>query len=132
MNEDILTRFRKGIECFNKEEFYECHDILEDVWYDVRGRSRRFYQGLIHLAVGFYHIIERKNTKGALSQLNKGIDKLSDYKPSFQGVELEALIENTGKCIEEIRLIQAGDIKKFKPSKIPQIKFNISKFVVQH
>jgi hypothetical protein len=83
MENGILERFRKGINKFNSFSFYECHDILEDVWFDIRGPSRRFYQGLIHLAVGFYHILERENPKGAISQLSKGIVKLNDFKPGF-------------------------------------------------
>jgi predicted metal-dependent hydrolase len=75
MQNDILERFNLGIDKFNEREFYECHDILEDVWFEIRGQDRKFYQGLIHLAVGFYHILHKNNPKGALSQLNKVITK---------------------------------------------------------
>jgi predicted metal-dependent hydrolase len=126
LEEKLLPRFKLGIEKFNTHEFYNCHDILEDVWFDVRGSSRRFYQGLIHLAVGFYHITIRKNPKGALSQLNKGIEKLSAYLPSFQGVELETLLEKINICIEEIKKSKPED---FNMSAIPKINFQGDKFI---
>lgn len=125
MEEGIFERFREGINKFNSFSFYECHDILEDVWFDIRGPSRRFYQGLIHLAVGFYHILERENPKGAISQLSKGLDKLNDFKPGFQGVELSSLLDEIEKCI--------GTIKKkgssgFNKKSIPKIKFDEALF----
>ncbi len=121
MEEKLLQRFKHGIVKFNAHEFYDCHDILEDVWFDVRGNSRRFYQGLIHLAVGFYHITVRKNPKGALSQLNKGIEKLSGYLPAFQGVELKYLLIKINSCIE---VINADGAELFDAASIPEIEFN--------
>ncbi len=130
MNDDILERFHEGIRKFNNGSFYECHDILEDVWFDIRGQSRKFYQGLIHLAVGFYHILERNNPKGAISQLTKGTEKLSDYKPSYQGVELENLLAKVHKCIQSIKDIQPGTTNDFDPGLIPQISFDRQKFSI--
>jgi predicted metal-dependent hydrolase len=121
LDEKLLPRFKLGIEKFNAHQFYDCHDILEDVWFDVRGTSRRFYQGLIHLAVGFYHVTVRKNPKGALSQLSKGFEKLSAYSPSFQGIELEALLVKINSCMEKIKKKGADS---FDASSIPLIEFN--------
>jgi len=125
MHEGIFERFREGINKFNSFSFYDCHDVLEDVWFDVRGPSRRFYQGLIHLAVGFYHILERENPKGAISQLSKGMEKLNDFKPDFQGVEISRLLEDVESCLESIRKESA---KGFSRKLIPKIKFNASQF----
>ena len=125
MDEGILDRFREGINKFNSFSFYDCHDILEDVWFDVRGPTRRFYQGLIHLAVGFYHILERENPKGAISQLTKGLDKLNSFKPDFQGVELSQLLEDVESCLEDIR---KESEEGFNRKLIPKIKFNGSQF----
>ena len=125
MNDGIFKRFREGINKFNSFSFYECHDILEDVWFDVRGPSRRFYQGLIHLAVGFYHILERENPKGAISQLSKGIEKLIDFKPKYQGVELSQLLADVESCLENIR---KDSMKEFNRKLIPKIKFDASQF----
>ena len=127
-NEDLLLRFSEGIIKFNNRDFYDCHDILEDVWFDVRGSSRRFYQGLIHLAVGFYHILEKDNPKGALSQLNKGITKLSNYLPEFQGVELKHLLLEVKDSIIDIEKIINGEKRIFQEKKIPNIIFDPKQF----
>ena len=126
-HDDLSLRFGDGIKKFNAQEFYDCHDIFEDIWFEVRGSSRRFFQGLIHLAVGFYHILERNNPTGALSQLNKGKTKLIDYLPEFNGVDLKTLLEKTQMCIINIEQVQLGK-KKFNEKLIPMIEYDESKF----
>ena len=128
-SDDLVARFSEGINKFNEGEFFECHDILEDIWFEIRGSTRNFYQGLIHLAVGFYHITVRENSKGALSQLNKGIQKLKAYQPEFNGVELTRLLENVDLCIAEIR--KSGQTQfTFPDNIIPKIFFNPEKFMI--
>jgi predicted metal-dependent hydrolase len=125
MEDNIFDRFSAGINKFNEVSFYECHDILEDVWFDVRGPTRRFYQGLIHLAVGFYHILVRENPKGAVSQLSKGVEKLRNFEPDFQGVELSRLIDEVKICIEKVK---KDGTAGFNPELIPKINFNPDSF----
>lgn len=126
---DILTRFGEGIKKFNEGEFFDCHDILEDIWFEIRGSSRNFYQGLIQVAVGFYHITVRENPKGALSQLKKGTDKLNGYKPEFRGVELKHFLEKVNECIVLIEKSNDANHKKFPRKLIPKIIFDRKKFL---
>src|SRR5437899_979453 len=107
MDKEIRKRFLEGINKFNTGNFYKSHDILEDVWFDIRDENRSFYQGLIHLAVGFYHISEKQNPAGSLLQLIKGVQKLSAYLPKYEGVELKNLLINVKKCINQIENIKA-------------------------
>jgi predicted metal-dependent hydrolase len=127
-SDDIAERFEHGIKLFNEKKFYECHDVLEDVWFDIRDETRKFYQGLIHLAVGFHHILERQNPKGAESQLRKGLDKLNYYKPEFQGVELMDLLKKIEICLLEIQGKDKKDVLILEDTYIPEIKFNKKNF----
>lgn len=126
MNAGIHARFLDGIEKFNDKKFYKCHDILEDVWFDVRGKDRSFYQGLIHLAVGFYHITEKKNSLGANLQLKKGLVKLALYEPSHEGVELTALLKKIERCVKELEKLKGLEIEKFNKLLIPKISIRNS------
>jgi predicted metal-dependent hydrolase len=119
MSPEIRERFLEGLKKFNEKKFYDAHDIWEDVWFAVRGKDRSFYQGLIHLAVGFHHIANKKNSLGANLQLRKSVAKLSEYAPEHEGIELTALLKKVQKCIMALK---DGDIKKFKPTSIPKIK----------
>ena len=82
-----MLQFRKGVAEFNAGRFFECHEILEDVWHGVRGPARDFYQGLIQVAVGLYHL-GNGNLVGCRSQLEKGLQKLERYGDQVMGIEL--------------------------------------------
>lgn len=70
--QDPRILFQQGIDLFNRREFFECHEVLEEVWTPTKQPDRWFLQSLIHFAVGFYHH-RNKNYIGATRQLRKGI-----------------------------------------------------------
>jgi predicted metal-dependent hydrolase len=82
--------FQKGVAEFNHGHFYECHDTLEDLWAGVRGPSRDFFQGLIQVAVGFYHL-GNENPVGAARLFDRALKRLAGYPGQYAGVDLDAL-----------------------------------------
>jgi predicted metal-dependent hydrolase len=51
------ARYLGYFDCFNRELFYEAHDVLEDLWLlDRKGQDGDFYKGLIQLAGAFVHL----------------------------------------------------------------------------
>jgi len=125
MKKELREKFLEGIKQFNSGNFYGCHDTLEDVWFDISGSDRTFYQGLIHLAVGFYHITEKNNAAGALLQLNKAVVKLIPYKPIHEGINLGRLIPKVEECIRNIWQLKDGKRKKFDLDLIPKLGITI-------
>src|SRR6476469_7449491 len=57
-------RYLEGIEHFNRCDFFEAHESWEELWQDYTGPSRKFYQGLIQVAVCLHHF-GNGNTRGA-------------------------------------------------------------------
>ena len=84
-------KFSEGIHLFNQEEFYECHEVLESLWLKDHSSDRLFYQGLIQVASGFFHV-QKGRTKPALQVLRSGLEKLSPYPQSHHGINLGKLI----------------------------------------
>ena len=87
---DPRELFQKGIDLFNAEEFFECHEVLEEVWTHSQQPDRWFLQALIHFAVGFYHH-SQGNRNGTERQLRKGIRKIQGYLPEWDGVRTAAI-----------------------------------------
>ena len=98
MKDEQLSR---GIRLFNDGEFFHCHEVLEEAWKLERGPRRLFLQGLIHIAVGFYHS-QQGNAAGAVRQLRKGIGKLAAYLPSYEGVDTAELRRDALAAIDTI------------------------------
>jgi predicted metal-dependent hydrolase len=116
--EDLFTL---GVEEFNREFFFEAHDLWEELWMETTGNHRVFYQGLIQTAVGFYHL-SNGNYKGACSQFGKALGKLDQYLPSYHGINTASLVERVRLCLaaaEELR--EKGG--PFDTSLIPRIEY---------
>jgi predicted metal-dependent hydrolase len=100
----VNEAFQHGIDLFNRRAFFECHEALEEIWMPERGPRRLFLQGLIHVAVGFYHY-QQGNQPGAERQLQKGLKKLAGYLPEFDAVRTEPLYR---EALESLALIRSG------------------------
>ena len=42
--------------CFNTQEYYEAHDVLEHLWLQREDENHAFFKGLIQLAGAFVHL----------------------------------------------------------------------------
>jgi predicted metal-dependent hydrolase len=42
--------------CFNRQDYYEAHDVLEHLWLSDRTADADFYKGLIQFAGAFVHL----------------------------------------------------------------------------
>ncbi len=111
---EVNRPLQEGINLFNRCAFFECHEVLEEIWTPERGRRRLFLQSLIHIAVAFYHV-QRGNRLGAERQLRKGLTKLTGYLPAFEDVDTEVLYE---QAMESLARIQSGE----KLAEFPKIR----------
>jgi len=110
MARDPQTLFNRGIELFNRCEFFECHEVLEELWTTAHQPERWFLQSLIHFAVGFYHH-QHGNAAGASRQLTKGLRKIQAYLPEWGGVQTAAIEQDARRCLAVVEA--GGKIENF-------------------
>ena len=91
----------KGIEEFNRGEFYECHEYLEEAWMQEARQVRFLYQGILQVGVGFYHL-QNGNWRGATGVLRNGIERLREFEPETLGVDVRRLVRESERCLEEL------------------------------
>ena len=115
MTENQKKRFLEGIELFNRGQFFDCHEALEEVWLESSGEQKKFLQGLIQVAVALHHL-RNGNRVGAARLLEAGIEKLSESVPERESVDVAALLEVLAPLRERLR---AGETSGDWPS--PQI-----------
>ena len=94
-------RYLEGIEHFNKCDFYEAHEVWEALWADTQGPARRFYQGLIQVAVCLHHF-GNGNIRGAKKLYVGCRGYLEDYRPNYLGLDLDKLLAQLETCCHEI------------------------------
>lgn len=83
-------------DCFNRGEFFEAHDVLEQLWLaDRHGPNGLFYKGLIQLAGAFVHLRkERLRPAAALFQLAH--TNLARYPASHERLSVTAVLAMIG------------------------------------
>ena len=101
MTRDSPSLFDHGIELFNRCEFYDCHEVLEEIWTPTQQPERWFLQSLIHFAVGFHHH-QNHNVVGATRQLTKGLRKIQGYLPRWGGVRTAEIEQEVRRCLQVI------------------------------
>lgn len=81
------TRYLAGILLFNRADFYNAHEVWEDLWTDCPSADRRFYQSLIQAAVALYHGL-RRNATGANRLCVSGHRYMLPYAPEHLGLNV--------------------------------------------
>jgi predicted metal-dependent hydrolase len=76
---------------FNRGDWFECHETLEDLWIGEEGEMRDFYQGILQIAVALHHW-RNGNFGGAVSLLEGGTNYLRRVCPVCQRIDVAGLI----------------------------------------
>jgi predicted metal-dependent hydrolase len=91
-------------ECFNRRQFYEAHEVLENIWLPQRQHPNgAFYKGLIQVAGAFVHLQKgRLRPAGALFGLAE--KNLALFGQMHEGLDLErvrGVIEDWLQMLQE-------------------------------
>ena len=75
-----LKEMKKGIEAFNHQLYWECHEELEVVWLEDRSEVRNVYWAVIQVAAALVHY-QNNNIVGARGMMNKAREKFTKCEP---------------------------------------------------
>jgi predicted metal-dependent hydrolase len=117
----------KGIAQFNRQEFFECHETLEEIWIAEPGEVRQLYQGILQIGVAFYHATHRKNYRGATRLLQTGMAYLRPFGPVYFGIDLAGLLDGAENALRQLEELGPARIAEFDEKFIPRISFTESK-----
>jgi uncharacterized protein len=109
---DSPPEWLQGIDEFNAREYYACHDTLEALWMDSIDPDKRFYQGVLQIAVACYHLHNR-NWRGAVTLLGEGIGRLPYYQPVYAGIDVTDLIQTSSNLLQLLQPIGSEGIGAF-------------------
>lgn len=118
-------KYLEGVRLFNAEDFFECHDVLEELWSETLGEERRFYQGLIQASVALFHF-GNENLGGARKLYESARKNLEPYAPLYMGLNLDEFLGSMKHCFQE--LLEAENTYptgvELRDERIPKIPLN--------
>ncbi len=94
-------RYLAGVLLFNAQDFFEAHEVWEDLWAESHGHERRFYQGLIQAAVGLCHF-HNGNLGGAAKLYRSSRDYMDALGERFLGLDLPAFWRGMEECFRPV------------------------------
>ena len=106
--DDLFTndsRFEIAMKLFNSRQWYQAHDVFEEIWHETGGPERQLIQGILQVAVAQVHL-ENSNTNGATILYGEALGRLKRYQLNNLGLDIVGLC----KCISRrLEFLQMGN-----------------------
>jgi uncharacterized protein len=112
-----------AFEQFNRGEYWHQHETLENIWRAEKDESiRNLYKGILQVGVGFHHIT-RRNYRGVVKVLTRGIGYLGPYSPSCMGIDVRRLIDEASRVLEQVQELGPERIGEIQLAELPRVHY---------
>jgi len=123
-------RYQGYFTCFNLGQYYEAHDVLENLWLERRDGNYRFFKGLIQVAGAFVHLQKQfqhpghhkhgRRLRPAVRLFHLGVTHLIPYAPRHLQLDVAALLL---LCEQHAAEVVASDFERnpWHPDQPPQL-----------
>tara|TARA_Y100001970_G_C13861656_1_gene664412 strand:+ start:327 stop:695 length:369 start_codon:yes stop_codon:yes gene_type:complete len=122
MNDDkeiIKELYKEGLRQYELMDYFEAHEIWEELWSNYYLKDRRFIQGLIQLSVSFVHL-GNGNMIGAKNLLRKSKEKFLEFSGNQRGINIKSLLKQINRV--EIEYDKIDNSENFQWDLIPKLE----------
>lgn len=106
---------------FNRGDWFECHETLEDLWTGSEDECRWFYQGMLQIAIALLHW-RNGNYRGSVVLLASGVEYLQRVNPVCQRIEVAILIDEAICFREELTRLGPERMAELPESLLPKLR----------
>jgi hypothetical protein len=110
----------EAVHTYNAGRYLEAHELFELIWMRQGGAQKIFYQGLVHIAMGFHYLVAGDFDR-ALAKLQRGAELLEDFSVDFLGVDVGTLRESVAVCRHRLAQLGPSGIMSFDRILIPRL-----------
>ena len=121
----VDPRFKEGLKLFNHGEFFECHEVIEDLWLETPSEDplRDLYKGVIQAAAALYQF-DRGILSGAIGLYETSVGYLKKYSPQALGLDVSKLIEDMIQCFKPLEKWDRKSAVALERRLIPRLEYN--------
>jgi uncharacterized protein len=84
---------------FNRERYWKCHEVLENVWKQSEGEEKGLLNGVILIAAAFVHFQKGEN-ETCIGILRRAHDKIKSAQGEYYRIKFDVLDKNLKKIID--------------------------------
>ena len=103
-----LACLRQGLAHARAGDYFAAHDDWEEVWQDLSGHRRMFWQAMIQLVVGGYHF-GNGNLRGCQGQWHKALAKCEELLSHYTDSAPVPLTSLQTMLHEGLTFVERGD-----------------------
>jgi hypothetical protein len=127
-------RYRGFFTCFNAQQYYEAHDVLENLWLQTTGADALFFKGLIQLAGAFVHLQKQflhpehakhgRRLRPAARLFDLAITNLAPFAPAHLHLDVAEACALCRRLADEVT---ASDFQRnpWQPERAPQLRLDL-------
>ena len=120
--------------CWNEQQYYEAHDVLEQLWLSTKSSDADFFKGLIQAAGAFVHLQKRfenpshvkhgRRLPPAVRLARLAQKNLFQFGPYHHGLDVAALCQLLSRYADEI-VASDYTINPWSPETAPTLKLDV-------
>jgi hypothetical protein len=123
--------YRAFFRCWNKQRYYDAHDVLEQLWLQTDSSDANYFKGLIQAAGAFVHLQKRfehplhpkhsRRLPPAARLFRLAEKNLSSFTPWHHGLDVAALCSILNRYADEI-VASDYTINPWSPETAPKLR----------
>jgi hypothetical protein len=126
--------YRAFFRCWNEQQYYEAHDVLEQLWLKTKSPDINFFKGLIQAAGAFVHLQKHfehpshvkhsRRLPPAVRLFRLAEGNLTPFTPWHHGLDVAALCQLLNRYANEI-VSSDYAINPWSPETAPKLQLDV-------
>lgn len=106
----MSSNLEQGIKLFNEGEYFEAHEIWEELWQELEGPEKTQLQAMIQSSVAL-HLLKEKREKGAIKVWNRAISNFNKSTPVSLGILIEDFEAQIQRIFNNLEVFETTNVK---------------------
>ncbi len=119
----LPSAFYDALALLHAGEYFECHEVLEELWRQEPTSLRLFYQGILQVAVGCYHLTVRHNRRGGVNKLREGLEKLQQFPAVMDLLDVEDMRRQVQMLLERVESMSEEEVASLQPEPLFSVRY---------
>ena len=96
----IEETISSAVYLFNMERFWKSHEVLESVWKNASGSTKKLLNGIILVDAAYVHL-QKNELETYFSILRRSVEKLKDTPEHLYNIHMKLLLQNVENILSE-------------------------------
>ena len=116
---------------FNRQSYYQAHDVLEHIWLGTEGAKYFYYKALIQFAGAHVHLqhhhrepdhrIHGRRLQPAARLFRRSVELLEAFPAAYEGISLDGIRQTAEHTIQQLTESKFT-INPWSPDRAPQLR----------